>query len=181
MLVVISSVVFARADNPAAATRVAVVKEGTIFKLYYKAAEQMDVKVSINDAAGQTVFTEVFRRAAGFVRPYNFTNLPEGDYTMVIADQNGKQIESITYKRDKIEKLAHLTKVSGSEKYVLTVPNREPGFIQVRIFDANNTIIYNQSEPVSGDFGKMYNLEKYSGTFSFEITDKEGITRTLNY
>ena len=87
VLMVISSVVFARrADNPGAAAGMAVVKNGTTFKLYYKGTQQMDVKVSILDATNKIVFTEVLRKVEGFVRPYNFSNLPEGD----IQDRNSR-------------------------------------------------------------------------------------------
>jgi len=183
VLMVVSSVVFARRmDNPGAAASMAVVKNGTTFKLYYKGTERMDVKVSILDAADKIVFTEVLKKVDGFVRPYNFSNLREGEYSIVIADKNGRQIEKVSYQKGKIERLAHLLKVSGSEgKYLLTVSNKEPGSISVKIYDAANNIIYNQKEEVNGDFARIYNLEKVSGQFTFEITDGNGVTKSLSY
>lgn len=183
VLMVISSVVFARrADNPGAAAGMAVVKNGTTFKLYYKGTQQMDVKVSIFDATNKIVFTEVLRKVEGFVRPYNFSNLPEGVYSIEIADKDGRQVEKVNYQKGKIEKLAHLLRVSGDEeKYLLTVSNKGNDAITVKIFDDSNSIIYSHKEDIKGDFAKIYNLERFSGKFKFEITDEKGGTKSFGF
>ncbi len=182
VLTVISSAVFAYPVNdPNTTTGVAVVKEGAIVKLYYQPVEQMDVKISIHDATDQIVFSEIVKKADGFVRPYNFSKLPEGDYTIEIVDKNGKQIESVTHGESKAEKLAHLTKIPGSEKYVLSVSNKDSGIMTVRIFDSSNNVIYDHQELAAGDFAKVYNLEKFSGRFVFEITDGQGVRSSLSY
>ena len=183
VLMVISSVVFARRmDNPGTATGIAVVKSGTTFKVYYKSEQQTDVKVSILDSSDKVVFTEVLKKVEGFVRPYNFSNLPEGDYSIEIADKNGRQVEKVNHQNGSVEKLAHLLRVSGSEgKYLLTVSNKEADDITVKIYDDSNNIIYSHTEEIKGDFAKLYNLEKFSGNFTFEITDRNGITKSLTY
>lgn len=182
MLMVISSVVFARRmDNPGTAFGMAVVKNGTTFKLYYKGTQQMDVKVSILDASDNVIFKEVLKKVEGFVRPYNFSNLPEGDYTIEIADKNGSKTERVSYQNGEVGKLAHLLKVSGSEgKYLLTVSNKEKDDLTVKIYDDSDNVIYNHTEEVKSDFAKVYNLERFSGKFTFEITDGKGITTSLS-
>lgn len=109
MLMVISSVAFARRmDNPVAAAGVAVMKNGSTFKLFYKGAQHSDVKVSIVDARDHVVFSEVIKKVEGFMRPYNFSNLPEGNYTIEVSDKSGRYIEKISYNKGKVEKLANL-------------------------------------------------------------------------
>lgn len=182
LLTVISSVVFAnRIDNSGTATGAVVVKEGAIFKLYYWPVEQMDVKISIYDATDKIVFSEVLKKAEGFVRPYNFSNLPEGNYTIEIVDNSGRHTESVTYRKNNITALAHLIKIPDSEKYVLAVPNKDPGELTVRILDPSDNVIYDQKESVVGDFAKVYNLEEFSGNFVFEVTDGQGIHRSLSH
>ena len=178
VLMVFSSVVFARRlDNPGATPSAAVVKIGTTFKLYYKGSQQADVKVSILDAGNHLVFSETIKDVEGFVRPYNFENLPEGDYTIKISDKNGRQIEKISYKQEKSEALSHLLKVAGTDaKYLLTVANRGESDVTVRIYDNANKMIYSQKEKVSSDFAKVYNLEGIGGEFIFEVTDETGTT-----
>jgi len=181
MLIAISSAAFAnRTDNPSTNT-VAVVEDGAIFKLYYRPLEQMDVKISIHDAADKIVFSEVLKKSEGFVRPYNFSNLPEGNYTIEIVDNSGRHTESVTYRKNNITALAHLIRIPGGEKYVLTVPNRNLGEVTVRILDSFDNVIYNQKESVVGDFAKIYNLEECSGKFVFEVTDGQGVRKSLSY
>jgi hypothetical protein len=178
VLMAFSSVVFARRlDNPGATPSAAVVKTGSTFKLYYKGSQQADVKVSILDAGNHLVFSETIKDVEGFVRPYNFENLPEGDYTIKISDKNGRQIEKISYKQEKSEALSHLLKVAGTDaKYLLTVANRGESDVTVRIYDNANKMIYSQKEKVSSDFAKVYNLEGIGGEFIFEVTDATGTT-----
>ena len=178
VLMVVSSVVFARRlDNPGATPSAAVVKIGTTFKLYYKGSQQADVKVSIFDAGNRLVFVETIKDVDGFVRPYNFSHLPEGDYTIKISDKNGRMIEKITYKQEKSEAYSHLLKVAGTNaKYLLTVAGKEQGDVTIRIYDDANNVIYNQKEIVSSPFAKIYNLEGIGGNFTFEVTDASGTT-----
>jgi flagellar hook assembly protein FlgD len=176
VLMVVSSVVFARRlDNPGASSSATVVKIGSTFKLYYKGAEQADVKISILNGRNNVVFSETLKKVEGFVRPYNFSKLPEGEYTIQISDKFGRQIEKITYKQEKPEALAHLLKVDGSEaKYLLTVSSRGESDVTVRIYDNTNSVIYNKTEIVSSDFARIYNLEGIGGEFTFEVSDAKG-------
>ena len=182
VLMIVSSVVFARRlDNPGTSSGAAVVKIGTTFKVYYKGSQQADVKVSIRDAGDNILFSETIKKSDGFVRPYNFSSLPEGDYTIQIADKFGRQIEKISYKREKSETLAHLLKVSGSSaKYLLTVSNRADGDVTVRIYDEANNVIYDKKEQVTKDFAKVYNLEGIPGEFTFEVTDAKGTSTSIH-
>lgn len=182
VLMVVSSVVFARRlDNPGDSPSASIVKIGSTFKLYYKGSQQADVKVSIRDAGDNLLFTETIKKSEGFVRPYNFSHLPEGEYTISITDSNGRQIEKISYKREKSEAFAHLLKVAGSEgKYLLTVSNKADGNVTVKIYDEANHVIYNQKEDVTSDFAKIYNLQGIPGRFTFEVTDATGASTSLH-
>jgi hypothetical protein len=182
VLMVVSSVVFARRlDKPGDSPSATVVKIGSTFKLYYKGPQQADVRVSIRDAGDHLLFSETIRKSDGFVRPYNFSNLPEGEYTFQITDQNGRQIEKISYTHEKRETFAHLLKVSGSEaKYLLTVSNQGAGGVTVKIYDDSNKVIYSKIEDASNDFAKIYNLQGIPGQFTFEVTDANGASTSLH-
>ena len=181
-LMVISSVVFARRlDNPGDSPSASVIKIGSTFKVYYKGSQQADVKVAIRDAGDHLLFSETIKKSDGFVRPYNFSNLPEGEYTIQITDNNGRQIEKISYAREKSETYAHLLKVAGSDaKYLLTVSNKANGNVTVRIYDDSNKVIYDKKEDASRDFAKIYNLEGIPGKFTFEVTDAKGTSTSLH-
>lgn len=65
-------------------------KASTLFNLYYKSLKPGSVKISISDKNGVTVFKENLKRVDGFIRPYNFENLPEGEYPVSIEDDKWK-------------------------------------------------------------------------------------------
>jgi len=44
------------------------------------------------------------KKMDGFMRPYNFDGLPEGQYTIKVEDENGKTVEKINYKSGRVEK-----------------------------------------------------------------------------
>jgi hypothetical protein len=65
-------------DKPKSPVGMAVVKTGSIFKLYYKGAKSGDVKVTIYNDNNEKVYTETIRKIDSFMRPYNFSSLKEG-------------------------------------------------------------------------------------------------------
>ena len=68
-----------------------------VFNIHYRTAEKGRVKISIIDCKNKTVFSEVLLNTSSFVRPFNFSQLHEGVYTIVLEDKNGKQSEKINY------------------------------------------------------------------------------------
>ncbi len=168
-------------DKPEETSAMAITKTGSLVKLFYKAGKESNVKVTIIDAEDKIVFTEEIKHVEGFMRPYNFSNLPEGDYTFELVDHSGKKIEKISYRNGKIERLANLIQiVSEGDKYLLTIPNKGKGIFDVKIYDTAGNLLYTHAEEADGDFAKVYNLSKVSGKFSFEITDKSGSTKFID-
>ena|SRR6187402_3530208 len=183
VLIAISSAVSARRmDKPEEATSMAVTKSGSLVKLFYKGAKDCNVRVIISNAKNQVVFEETIRHVDGFLRPYNFSNLPEGDYTVELTDHTGKKIEKISYRDLKIERLAGLIKVSREEdKYLLTVPNKGKNTFDVSIYDLSGSLLYSHTEKADGDFAQVYNLSKVSKKFVFVITDQSGNSKQIEY
>jgi hypothetical protein len=63
-LTIFSTSLFANnIDNPNAATGMAIMKNGTTVKLFYKGTKQADVKVSIYNAANTLVYSETIKNA----------------------------------------------------------------------------------------------------------------------
>lgn len=183
ILIAISSAVSARRmDKPEETTSMAVTKSGSLVKLFYKGAKECKVKVSISNAKNQVVFEETIKHVDGFMRPYNFSNLPEGDYTVELTDHTGKKVEKVSYRSVKTEQLAGLIKISSEgDKYLLTIPNRGRNTFDVSIYDSTGVLLYNESERADGDFAKVYNLSEVSEKFVFVITDKSGSSKQIEY
>ncbi|SKC41828.1 hypothetical protein [Ohtaekwangia koreensis] len=181
-LMIFSSTLFAGIiDNPNAATGMAIMKNGSTIKLFYKGTKQADVKVSIYNATNSLVYSETIKNVDGFVRPYNFSNLAEGEYSIELIGDNGRQIERVSYKLGKVEKLANVLHVAGERnKYILTVANKGQDVLTVKIYGDKGTLLYSKVENVDGDFAQVYNFEQYAGSITFEVSDSKGVTKSLS-
>ena len=181
-LTIFSTALFANnIDNPNAATGMAIMKNGTTIKLFYKGTKQADVKVSIYNASNTLVYSETIKNVDGFVRPYNFTNLEEGEYSIELLGENGRQVERVVYKLGKVEKLANVMQVTGeTNKYILSVANKGQDVLTIKIYGDKGVLLYSKTENVNGDFAQVYNLDKYNGSLTFEVSDSKGVTKSLN-
>ena len=181
-ITIFSTALFANnIDNPNAATGMAIMKNGTTVKLFYKGTKQTDVKVSIYNAVNTLVYSETIKNVDGFVRPYNFTNLEEGEYSIELLGENGRQVERVIYKLGKVQKLANVMHVTGEpNKYILTVANKGQDVLTIKIYGDKGVLLYSKTEEVNGDFAQVYNLDKYNGGLSFEVSDSKGVTKSLS-
>lgn len=157
------------------------VNGSTLFKLYYKAEKTGRVKISITNEEGVALFEETLYRVDGFVRPYNFESLPEGQYTIAIEDENGKTIEKVNYQSGKVEKLIHVQKLSSEEnKYLLTIASAKPEEVFIYIFDNNGNLVFNEIQSVGSEFARVYDLSNYK-SFTIEVLDKRGTLKSISY
>ena len=181
VLLTVASMTYANSgDNPS--TNMAVLKNGTSVKLLYKGAEQNDVKILIFNENDRVVFSEKIKNTDGFVRPYNFSKLPEGNYRIQIIDNAGSKTEQVAYNGENQinrNKLIHVARISGTAgKFVLSVPNQQKETLTVTIYGDNN-VLYSENEIVTGDFARIYNLKNYSGQVTFKVTDSKGLSNSL--
>lgn len=183
LLVAIGSAALAMpAENPAPASGVGIMKKGKTFHVFYKAAKLSDVKVFIRNERNDLVFTETIRKTDGFVRPYNFTQLEDGEYTVEVIDCTHRQVQKITHGMKPSDKLAHVVRVSPTEnKFLLTLPNKVHNIISVKIYGDKHQLVYEELLEITDDLAKLYNLNQINDNFSFEITDGEGNVKVLSY
>lgn len=179
-LVAVSS--FAFAASPSLMKVIANESTGT-YKVLYSAAEAGKVKLSIYDSKQKLVYAETFTGVASFARQYNFSQLAEGEYTIVAEDKNGKQVEKVSYKQNKVQSIVRITKLANADnKFMLSMVNNGTETFKVNIYDANDSLIYSEKETVNGDYAKVYNLKqtKVNGV-RFEIVTSSGATTVVNY
>ena len=179
VVLLMSSVTFANSpDIPK--TNMAVLKNGSTIKLLYKGDKQSDVKVSILNAENRIVFTEKIKNTDGFARPYNFSELPEGNYSFRLTDNAGIVTEQVTYeKKLPAQKIMHLLRVPGTNKLLLSIPNRGKQDIAVTIYDEMNDVVYSGEQTIEGDFAQVYSFGKYKGSITFVVSDSDGLSNML--
>ena len=160
-----------------APVKMTVVSDATrgIYKVVYKTSEMGKVKVSIFNDVRELVFVETITNVESFVRPYNFNSLPQGEYTIVVEDKNGRTEEKVNYFFKKVESKAEVTKIANEAgKYLVSIENKESDLIEVRIIDAENNVLHDQTMTVNGKFSVIYNLTKVKGEVSFEVIGSNG-------
>lgn len=152
----------------------------SLFKLYYTAYTVGEVKVSIMSNSGKLVFSERMKKTNGFIRPYNFGGLEAGDYTIQIENAHGKHVEKVHYNAGRIEKMINIVKLPEQGKYLLSVASIGADRVNVNIYDVNNELIHTQSNFVNKQFAEVINLKGISA-FTIEVTDSNGLLKTLKY
>ena len=171
VLLMVSSVVFAtgKVDDPSAAANMAIVKNGSVVKAFYKPGKRGVAKISITNSEGTEVFSEYIKTKKGFIRPYNVSSLSPGDYTFKISDENGSRTEKFSTgeKRSLVYKATPM-KMDPS-RYVLLIPSNGFKSVEVRIYDEESNLLYRGSEKLSGDFARIYHLSHAKGKVSFEV------------
>ena len=163
------------------ASKVSVKKENeNTFNLTYKTEKPTNVNVSIVNGDGQTIFSESIKNTEGFMRPYNFTGLEKGIYTIEISDEFGERTELVDFRTVKTEKLINVKRIAEGDKFLFTAAGNGEEEITINIYDASNTLIHTDTKLTEGNFGQVYNLGKLGESVKFEITSQYG-TKTVRY
>jgi hypothetical protein len=184
-LVFVTSIAFAGKDEPRTTGMAIVpVKGSETFKVIYKGATAGKVKLNIYNAEGKVILTESFAGTDGFIVPVNFSGLKDGEYTIELIDAAGKKSEKISLNTAKKSSgVVHVSKIgTENSKFLLSVANTKPGSkINVKIYDAKNNLIHNETQSVNADFAQVYKLNTVSDAFTFEVTDSTGKTKTIRF
>ena len=169
----------AKGTEPRSPVGMSVVKNGSVIRVFYQGEQTGKVKVLIYNEKGQRVFSEVMKNTENFMRPYNFSSLPDGEYTIEISDEKGKHFKRIAYFREPEERIAYLARLKkGEAKYMLAVLNDGREALTIRIYDERHHLLYKETQVPEGNFAKVYNLNQVAGQHIFEVADQTGnITR----
>ncbi|MDQ2657871.1 MAG: T9SS type A sorting domain-containing protein, partial [Bacteroidota bacterium] len=161
---------------------ISVIQKGAVVKLFYRGEQSGKVKVTIYNEKGAVVYKEVLEHTDQFMRPYNLSPLPAGDYVIELRDEQATRTQKITHSGKANRKLlAHLRRMNPDEnKYMLAVPNQGKDELTVKIYGQDNTLLYEETEIVDGNFAKLYNLNKVKGDHVFEVADKSGRVNRLS-
>jgi hypothetical protein len=170
-------------DDPKVTTGFAVMKSETGFKVFYKGSKTGTVKVKITNAKGEEVYQESIKNVESFMRPYNLSSITEGEYQVEVSSPEGKQIETISYSKTKVEKLMNLIQLKDSDdKYMLMVSNKNGNeTLNVNIYDQDYKLVYHGDEKIAGDFAKVYDLGSLGNKFVIEVSDSSGATRSISH
>ena len=162
-------------------TGLTIKKAGTsTYHVFYTNSKPQIVKIAILDVNGKMVFFEKIRNVDGFARPYNFSELGEGEYTLQVEDQSGIRKEHVSYYTEKASSLFNVIKFK-SNKFLVTSPRKENATVAVKIYNESGDLLYNDSSTLNESFARVYRLDNISGAITFKITDTAGASKVLTF
>jgi hypothetical protein len=186
LVMLTSAVAFAGKDEPRRTGMAVVpVKGSETFKVIYKSESTGKVKLNIYNVSGKLILTESFSGTNGFIIPVNFSGLQPGEYTIELIDATGKKSEKITLLAKEVKSMGnvHVSRLTAETgKFLLSVANTTPGArINVRIYDAQHNLIHSESKSVKGDYAQVYKVNTVSPSYTFEVSDSTGTTKTIRF
>lgn len=149
----------------------------SVYNLVYTSAKSGFVRVVIKDQTGRVVMEDVIQSQKGFVRPYNFSGMPVGNYNVTVADANGKTDLAVAYSNlvSSTVRKAEVTALEN-QKYQLRLVGCTADAVEVTIFDRNNQQIHSETLTQQGSFVRVYDLSKLKAEgVSFEIKTENGL------
>lgn len=159
-------------------------KNEAVFNVRYQTSETGTVRVSIVNNANEIVFAEVLTNIGSFTRPYNFIELSEGEYTIVVEGKSGKQAEKINYATSKITSFALISQVENqNNKYLLNVTNNGAQVVTVKVISNDGQVLNERTMEVNGSAGVVYDLSKVktdNATVTFEISVNGNAVQTIH-
>lgn len=183
-MVMMSIVALGASENPltTAPGSMAVMSVPSGFKLFYKSSKTADVKITIYNEEGTVVFEEKLHSVDGFIRPYNLTNLDEGEYRVELDENGSRQVRKITFGQSVKPLSVRLIAVAGSTgKYVLSVPANGSNSLSVRVFGKDGALAFSETCHVHGaDFARVYDVRDLGEGVSFSVLDAHGRSETIS-
>ena len=154
-----------------------------VYRLTYQSEVKGNVRVLIYNESGALLMEDRIQNVTGFTRPYNFRTLPAGKYSLVIEDAKGKETREIDHNIASVEERALARKVKVSivaldnpSKYELSVVGNRMQPVEVRIYDASETLIFTEEITERESFNKVYDFSKLNRNgLAMEVVNGEGV------
>jgi uncharacterized protein YfaP (DUF2135 family) len=154
--------------------------KNSVFKVQYVSEQKSKVSVSILDKKNEVVFKEEIFSNGSFIRPYNFSNLSEGEYTIVMKDENGEQRQIINYTTAKSTTFANVSKIKDQpSKFWLNIVTNGDEKMNVNIYSLTGDLLYTQSVLVAGSYSRVFNISQLNqSAVVFEVSNGNGTVFT---
>lgn len=184
MLILLIIATFCEVSMAVSESEMAVVRHGDIFKVIYKSPYLSCVKMSITDKNGAEIFAEELICNQGFIRPYNFSSLPKGDYTIQLSDGPDKKIEKVHFDDNTVGDqpwLAHLMQVKSKDKKVLVaIPYQQASNdFTIQIVDDQDHVIYNEDQKIDSAYARVFKFKDVDRAIVNVVNRATGETKSL--
>ncbi len=181
LLIVISAPLstYASVDSASLASfcKVLPIKEENTFKVIYQSQEVENVNVTIVDSKKVVVYSEIIRKSNGFVKDFDLSNLPEGEYTLNVKSNDYQYTENVKVDYLDAEDIQMiLTEVENN--YALVGINNSKSDITILIVDNFGNKLHRERIASGEQVKKIYDMEKMQGSSAtFIIYGENGVIK----
>lgn len=184
----ICTTVFAGGKDGEKVTRQASIKvvsatDAETYNLVYQSETPGKVKVDIINERGKLVLRDRIFNKNGFSRPYNFTELPAGIYTLKVSNGDQFLTETFDYKPRIVNQNLEISAArvgDNQNKIKLTVKGIRNDRIKVNIYNRFNRLVAEDEIEAQRCFSRIYDLCRYGcDRFTFEVVDKNNEINTV--
>lgn len=140
------------------------------YKLVYPVRTAGMVYIKIYDQEGQQVFYDRIKNKYGFMRPYDFSKLPDGNYKFMIQSNGGKIFAEIVHKLHQND--LHISVADAGDKgaYQLIVKGVKKDPVYVSIYDKKDELVFEDVVKVGKNFSRIYSFPENENDLTFVVT-----------
>jgi flagellar hook assembly protein FlgD len=142
------------------------INEDKVFVTYVSDA-QVKVEVQIRDEQGRVIASDLVENENGFRRPYNISQLKDGNYIVKMFENKALVYESkfaIDTKKTAVMEL-------GDNKFQLTYKDNHKQDVSINIYDDKGTLLHQEKVEQMAGFSRIYDLSKLNPDHvSFEVS-----------
>jgi hypothetical protein len=142
--------------------------ENGLFHIKYTDERTCNTRMVIKDAEGNRIFSEVIRNQCSFIRPYNFTQMPYGRYTVIATNEFGEKVTYVEHQPKPEVDVRYNVFRRSDGKYLLLIPKSAVSQIHVSISNGEE-LLYFKNVKLNGDFACIYDIKNLPDSASVEF------------
>lgn len=146
------------------------ISEDKVYVTYVGDAK-VKVEVQIRDEKGRLIATDLVENENGFVRPFNISQLKDGNYSVRMLENRALVYESNFVIDTKNTAIMDL----GKNKFQLTYKDSHKQDVAINIYDDRGNLLHQEKVGQMDGFSRIYDLSKLNPNHvSFEVSTAKG-------
>ncbi|MEM9829408.1 MAG: hypothetical protein AAF944_02155 [Bacteroidota bacterium] len=125
----------------------------------------------IKDHVGRVLYREVLNGEDAYMKKYDFSRLPDGEYVVEVRTKNGITEEAFSLNEGASEAVYFKPAIKVEPQKVSVIfQNQISSSVSLKLFDERGRVLYEEVVPSQEKFAKGLNLSKLSrGQYSLAI------------
>jgi hypothetical protein len=147
---------------------------GSVYNLKYVSDKATKVNIVITDEDGKTILVDDLY-GKNFIRPYNFSQLPQGDYHVAVKNNDGTTELALNHKNETVNPVHTVSvKALENDRFQLTVIGNSADAVVVSIYDNRGELVHSEAVVKKGSFSQIYDLAKIKASgYTVEVSAGE--------